>query len=77
MSGTNDGTPYAAQNERFRHDVQTFGLCYRCRDCAHLAPVAERCSLGYPRLRLGEAQGPEIGIEATGEYVFCKYFELV
>jgi hypothetical protein len=63
-----------AENAAFREDVARFRLVYRCGDCAHFAPVADRCSLGFQKEWFGE--GPHRCRTEAGELVFCKYFEL-
>jgi len=77
--------PYAASLEevaRFRSEREAFALRYRCPDCAHArrsrpgtADAPEFfCTLGYPNETLMAAEG---FLERDGQFVFCKYFELV
>ena len=61
-------------NERFRVEAGRYGLRYRCQDCVHVRPRDLSCVLGYPNGML--ATGPVRALDGSGEYVFCKDFEL-
>lgn len=62
-----------AANRRFREETERLRFHYRCEACAHIVPVTNRCSLGYPNDTL---VGPIHAIQADGNLTFCKYFEL-
>ncbi len=70
------------QVSRFRRERDAFRLRFRCPDCVHArsrpsSPGANAiwsCTLGYPNDTLMAAEG---FLEGSGQFVFCKYFELV
>lgn len=78
--------PYDASPEQvlcFRRERDAFRLRFRCPDCIHArrrpsSPGAAEatwfCTLGYPNDTLMAAEG---FLEGSGQFVFCKYFELV
>ncbi|MFO0751461.1 MAG: hypothetical protein U1F43_38205 [Myxococcota bacterium] len=63
-----------ARTERFADEVRRYGLRFRCPDCVHVAPTTLKCSLGLPNARFLAHDG---GLDAAGELVFCKYYELL
>lgn len=74
-----DATP--EQVARFRRERDAFRLRFRCPDCAHArtSPPGRpgptfSCTLGYPNDTLMAADG---FLEGSGQFIFCKYFELV
>jgi len=63
---------------RLQVEADTFGLRWACEECAHFAPVAERCAHRYPteahrRVALVASQGAASGNVLDA---FCKEFEL-
>ena len=62
-------------NARFRAEAERHALRYRCADCVHVTPSTLTCSLGYPNTML--TNDSRHAISADGNFVFCKYFELV
>ena len=69
-------TPAAAagRNESFRASLAGLRFCFRCEDCAHYAPVGDRCSLEFDTAFLTT---PEVRLVTDdGRLVFCKYFEM-
>ena len=68
--------PYTAPDghvARFREERERFRLAWRCDDCVHVVPATLACSLEYPNRTLLEA---DHYLEAGGNFVFCKYFEV-
>lgn len=68
--------PYKAQPheiEQFLMERERYNLYYRCQDCIHAIPDTFQCSLGYPNTILRES---EHFLENSGEFIFCKYFEV-
>lgn len=63
-----------AENEAFRAERDAYDLRYRCEDCGHFAPEANRCSLGFETHLFGD--GPHRCRLDDGRLVFCKYFEI-
>ncbi len=71
-----DATP--EQVARFRRERDAFRLRFRCADCVHARSRATPeappvCTLGYPNDTLMAADS---FLERSGQFVFCKYFEL-
>ena len=68
MTGT-----VAERQAIFREEARAFGLRFRCAACAHVVPTTRACSMGYPN---GMMRGALVGLDAGGQPVACKYFEL-
>lgn len=69
-------TPTTASAEdlrRFQEESRRHDLRWTCRDCAHVVPSTQRCSMEYPNALLRD---PEGYLDPRGHYRFCKYFEL-
>ncbi len=73
-TGFMDEVEIAGVNHRFQAEVGEYGLRYRCVDCAHMVPIRQSCSLGYPNEWL--TQGGDRARDCQGRFVFCKEFEL-
>lgn len=70
-----DGVDAAAVNAAFREEVARWEFRFRCEDCVHYAPVADRCSLEFLSAWLtGDEQRM---VTDEGHITFCKYFELL
>jgi len=67
---------YASPTEvqRFKAQRIEFSFRYQCSDCVHQRLSDRTCSLGYPNRALLEADG---FLETEGQFVFCKYFEVL
>ena len=73
MSATDFATENARRNEAFRADVERWDFRFRCEDCNHYAPVADRCAVGFESSWLTT---PEVRmVTPVGHVVFCKHFE--
>ena len=59
--------------ERFKKERERYNLKYRCYDCVHFVPDTQECSLGYPNKNLLQS---ERYLDNTGQFVFCRYFEV-
>lgn len=68
-----DALDLQAANDVFNHECDAFRFHYTCPSCAHVAPSANTCSLGYPNEHLKHGKQ---AITADGNLIFCKYFEL-
>ncbi len=69
--------PYKVSQEdvdRFKEERAKYNLLYRCQDCVHHVPGTSRCSMDFPNKVLLES---EKFLEESGEFVFCKYFEVL
>lgn len=72
--------PYHAtpeQADRFRRERDLHRLRFRCPDCVHARKSPDGgmfCTLGYPNETLMKA---DHFVENRGQFVFCKYFELL
>lgn len=60
--------------ERFKQERTGYGLVYRCPDCVHHVYGTNRCSMDFPNQVLLES---EKYLEESGQFVFCKYFEVI
>jgi hypothetical protein len=60
-----------ALRANFASQVERFDLRFRCRDCAHFAAKAGRCSMGQPTKHLVEPIPEDLW-----PIVICKYWEL-
>ena len=68
--------PYYVPQEdiqRFKQEREQYNLKYRCYDCVHFIESSKRCSLEYPNKNLLES---ERYLDETGQFVFCRYFEV-
>ena len=68
--------PYKVSDEdvrRFKEERARFRLLYRCQDCVYHVPGTNECSMGFPNKTLLES---ERYLEESGQFVFCKYFEV-
>jgi len=69
--------PYTVSTEDvelFKKERAEYGLVYRCNDCVHHVPDTDKCSMDFPNRVLLES---EKYLEESGQFVFCKYFEVI
>lgn len=59
--------------EDFRREVEIFNLKFRCTDCAHADREDLSCTFEYPNEELLTS---DEFLDNSGEFIFCKYFEL-
>lgn len=59
--------------DRFRRECAQYHFRWTCRDCVHVQPSTQTCSMEYPNDHLRTATSY---LDPRGHYVFCKYFEL-
>lgn len=57
----------------FMQEVKKFNMKFRCTDCIHSIPPSNECSLEFPNDELLKIHHY---ISESGEFIFCKYFEL-
>ena len=73
-SRSNPADELPVRRARFVDQARSVALCYRCMDCVHFDAPRNGCSLSYPAgIMLDAATGP---FTATGDWIFCKYWEL-
>lgn len=69
--------PYSVTSEdvkRFKLEREKYRLVYRCNDCVHHVAGTDKCSMDFPNQVLLES---ERYLEESGQFVFCKYFEVI